>query len=599
MKKCINKIALMLLMAFAAACVDESLDPVKFNEVKKATILALRGDSFNNLNNTGCVSSFFKNNLVNGETFSVDADYLAEDQESLQEVQLYTSILNTTSKGLAARPRTLVTTVPGSAFTFPADSKTKRGNISATRAAIIAALNIPADSLIKLGTNDITMDMDLVLTDGSKVLASSIVNPNLFQSVIFYPAMVLAYCANDADDFAPQATTKMLGEYSKSSAGVVTRTVVPLKSGVSDTLHIAYDQAEIITPPSVAFSPASGGTFGAVTKYKTTKNQFYVIYTAGATYTGAVTATVTGATANVSGVVLTQDSKTQTINVDNTAPVRISTDTGDRIGVGQFVTIVVNFNEMLSTKSANAIKVTIDGTALGLEDVTDAPMTIASNGLSASLIYIFKLAVPTVPATHGSLVVDFTTDAKDVAGNATVIPDGALTVDVNAPPTPVATLVSPTTYDLGTQLRWNWTQGVSGTNTGGATTGVVHFIAIDEALSSETTIPGPTSVSFDADLVPTWVMPENPNSTASPKAKVAIRQSGAVVITKGNSGTSGTLTTIFTPFTANRAVVDDMGTPGDLTDDVTRGFNIYAVFRGSTGNVSAITLVPQATVIMK
>jgi len=605
MKKTIDKIAILLLMAFAVACVDEEKDPVKFDKIAKGTFLALRGDAFNALNATGCSNSFFKNNLIGNEVYSIDADFLSEDQESLQEVQLYASVVNTTKGGLSARARKLVATVPGSAFTFPSGSTVKRGNFSVTLAKVMTELNISADSLVKLNKNadgdptaDITMDVDLVLKDGSKVLAADIVNPNLFQSVVFYPAMVLTYCANDVADFAPQATTKMLGEYSKNATtGVITRTVVPLKSGVSDTLHIAYDQAEIITPPSVAFSPASGGTAGAVTKYKTTKNQFYVIYAAGATYTGAVTATVTGATANVSGVVLAQDSKTQTINVDNTAPVRASTTTGTRIGAGQFVTIVASFNEALSTKSANAIKVTIDGTALGLEDVTDASMTIASNGLSASLIYIFKLADPLVPATHGDLVIDFTTDAKDVAGNATIIPNAALTVDVNAPPAPVASLSGG--YDLGTQLRWTWTQAVSGTNPGGATTGVVYFIAIDEALSSQTTIPGPTSVSFDADLVPTWVMPENPNSTASPKAKVSIRQSGSVTITAGNSGTTGNLTTIFSPFTANRSVVDDMGTPGDTSDDVTRGFNIYAVFRGSTGNVSAITLLPQATVVMQ
>jgi hypothetical protein len=347
--------------------------------------------------------------------------------------------------------------------------------------------------------------------------------------------------------------------------------VVPLKDGVKDTLFVDYDNP-IITAPSVAFSPASAGTAGAVTKYKSTNDQFYVIYTAGSTYTGAVTATITGATADVAGVILTQDSKTQAINVDNTSPVRVSTSTGTRIGPGQFVTIVVTFNEALSPKSANAIKVTVDGTAQGLEKVTDAPMTIAANGLSASLIYIFKLAVPTVPATHGNMVVDFTTDAKDVAGNATVIPDGSLTVDVNAPPAP--TLTASAGYDLGTQLRWNANTTSGGGNPGGSVSGNVYFIAITSGDLA------PTAFSVDIDGVATWTMPvdDTPPAGAAVDAKVVIRQTGIlpIVATSTTTGQSGTTTnsTVFTPFTAN-------GT-----------FDVYAVFVNSTGNKSAIPAKP-------
>lgn len=581
MNKIINKIAIVLLLAFGAACVDESLDPVKFKEVKKATLLTLRGDSFDNLNNTGCVSSFFKNNLVDGEKFSVDADFFAEDQESLQEVQLYASILTTTSKGLAARPRKLVATFPGSVFTFPADSKIKRGNISATRASIIAALNIVPDSVAKkLGTNDITMDMDLVLTDGSKVLASNIVNPNLFQSVIFFPAMVLAYCANDQEDFKPLATPSLLGTWGLSTdKKKVSRTKIPsLKSGAKDTLYITFDN-DIITAPTVTFSPdlaATGATATTLVRSKKvnangfytaddSKNGFYLIYTAGPTYTGAVTATISGATANVAGVILTQKTETQTINVDNIAPTLLSTSTGTRIGEGQFVTMKVTFNEKLSTKSANAIKVTIDGSERGLETVKDEKMKVAADGLSATLLYVFKRAVPTVAANHGAMPVVFS-NAIDEAGNTTIIPAGNLTVDVGVPPAPTLALLA--TYDLGTQINWTAAQTTGGSNAAGSTSGKVYFIAV------ETGDPAPTKFSVDLDGVATWLGSEDdPDSKTTPKAKLPIdgEQQGIVEVEDGDSGT------VFTPFTAN----------GD--------FDIYAVFVSSTGTISAITATPQLT----
>jgi hypothetical protein len=573
-------------MAFAAACVDESLDPVKFKEVKKATMLALRGSAFDNLNDTGCSNSFFKNNLIGDEVFTYDADYLAEDQETLQEVQVFAEVTSTTNGGLTARPRTKVATIPGSAFTFPTDSKTKRGNVSAKLSDIMTALSISADSLVKLnkvtnadgdevGTADITMTADLLLTDGSKVLATDLVNVSLYQSVVFYPAQVLTYCANDQDDFRPVATTSLLGTWGLTTDGKkVSRTKIPsLKDTKSDTLYITFDNP-IITPPTVAFSPAGAGTATALVKAKEvdangfytaddSDNGFYLVYTANGTYTGAVTATVSGATADVAGVVLAQASKKQTINVDNTAPIRVSTDTGDRIGVGQFVTMKVTFNEKLSTKSANAIKITVDGTATGLETVTAAKMTVASDGLSASLIYIFKLAVPTVPATHGPMTVVFT-NAIDEAGNTTAIPNGNLTVDVGIPPAPTLTLVTPAGYpshDLGTQISWTAAQTTGGANPGGSTSGKEYFIAIPTGDAA------PTAFSVDLDGIATWTMP---TSVLTPPDKVSIKQSGIVIVKGGTSGS------VYTAFTAN-------GT-----------YDIYAVFVSSSNTISAIS-APQLT----
>lgn len=546
MKKYINKLTIMLLLGVTLACVDESKDPIKFEQIKKGILLSLRGDALNNLNNTGCTNSFYKNNIIGDEVFSFDADFLSEDQNALGEVQVY-----------AAMPgveRVQIATVPESAFTYPTGSATRRGNISVTLAAIMNALGLDAVSAANLKALDIKISSDILLKDGSKVLASAATNSSLFESVIFQPAMNLTYCANDVADFVPVATTKMLG---------ANGTVVPLKNGASDTLHIKYDQAEMKTSPSVSFAPTSAGTVGPVAAlpYKGKKNEFYVIYTAAGTYTGAVTATVSGATAIVAGVELTQDDKTQTINVDNTAPV-ITTNVGSHIiGKGQFITLKVSYNEKMSAKAADAVKATISGQ--GLETITDAPFEISSDGLSASLIYIFKLDDPLVPATHGPLTVTFSGGA-DAAGNAAPAPTGSIIVDVNTPPAPVLTLSAG--YDLGTQIMWSASETRDNTpvtgNPGGDQTGKVYFVAIANGEAA------PTNISIDQDGVATWTMATG----------VASKQTGTISITNSN-GNSANPT--FTPFTAN-------GT-----------FDIYAVFLGNTGNQSKITVAPQlAGVVM-
>ncbi|MBX2941453.1 MAG: hypothetical protein KF860_03835 [Cyclobacteriaceae bacterium] len=533
MKNYINKLTVLLLMGVTLACsMDESKDPLQMSEVRKGILLVLRGDAQDRLNKTSCSNSFFKNNIIGDEVFSFDGDFLAEDQDALQEVQVYAA--------LPGEDRVLLTTVPESAFAIPSGGRFKRGHVSVTLASIMTALNLDAVSAANLGAADIKISTDLLLKDGSKVYASDAFYSGLIESVIFRPAMNLTYCANDVADFLPVATTKMLG---------VKGTVLPLKGGASDTLHIKYNQAEIKTAPSVSFAPASAGTAGPVTAlpYKGTKNEFYTIYTAAGTYTGAVTATVSGATAMVAGVELTQNNKTQIINVDNIAPV-ITSDIGSFvIGKGQFITLKVSYNEKMSTKAADAVKATISGQ--GLETITNAPFTISADGLSASLIYIFKLANPLVPATQGPLTVTFSGGA-DAAGNAAPVPTGSINVDVNAPPAPTLTLGGG--YNLGTQIMWSANE----TNPGGDQTGKVYFVAITAGANA------PTAVNIDQDGVATWTMATG----------VSLKQAGTISIT---SSTGNSANPTFTPFTAK-------GT-----------FDIYAVFVSNTGNKSAITVAPQ------
>jgi len=553
MKNIVKRFAVLLLIVVVIACVDEAKDPVKFNEVKKATYLAIRGASNDALVATGCSNSFFKNNILSTDAFTVESDFLSEDQETLQEVKLFaqTPTIN----------RVLVTTFPGSNWTLPSGATTKRGTFSVPLATILTKLGLTTATAASLKNADITMSIDLVLTDGSTVLGNSIVAPGLFASVVFQPAMVLTYCANNTKDFLPIATTSMLGTWALDKDKKVVRGEIPsLKDGVSDTLYIRYDQVSMKVAPIVTFDPPTAGTVTKdVTPYKKEKNGFYVVYKAGSTYTGEVTATVSGGVATVAGADLTQEDTEHTINVDNIAPV-VSRSTGTRIGAGQFVTMKVSSNEKLSTKSGDVILVNVDGTALGLETVKDAKMTIAANGLSASLIYIFKLKDPLVQATHGDLVVTFS-KAIDEAGNSTTIGNGVLTVDLNAPPAPTITATG--MYDFGTQIRWSADQSVDATpvtgNPGGSDTGSVYFVAIASGK------PRPTGFAVDLDGVATWTMPDDPASTKTPKEKVAIMDEGVLEVEEGGSGL------VFTSFGAN-------GT-----------FDIYAVFVSSSGTISKIS----------
>jgi hypothetical protein len=577
MKIILNKLIAFLLLILVVACVDESKDPIKFAKVTKGTYLALRGDAQDNLDNTGCTNSFYRDKILGTEVFSFDADYLSIDQESLKEVQVFAAIPE--KKGLY--PRTLVTTVPGSAFKFVDGSTTKRGNISITLDEILTALKIKGKKspLDTMATQALKISCDLLLVNGTKIEASSIINPNLFESVIFNPAMNLSYCANKQANFVPVAETSLLGEWSvdAKTKKVVHTLLPPLKDGKKDTLYIKYDN-DIVTPPTVTFDPPSAGTGTTLVSAKKVdkngfytkdidKSAFYLIYTANGSYSGPVTATIEGATAKVGGVELTQDPNDQIINVDNTTP-QITSDIGDfRIGKGQFITLSVSYNEKMSRKSADAVKATISGQ--GLETITNAPMKISADGLSATLIYIYKLADPLVPATHGDLLVSFS-GGKDEAGNAAPTPMGTITVDVKTPPAPTLSLAAD--YNQGIQIKWTAKEVRSNVdNPNGDQTGKVYFIAIESGK------PRPTAVSFDLDGIATWTMQDDPASTADPKEKVSINQSGIVNITNSN-GNSANPT--YTSFSAK----------GTL--------DVYAVFLGNTGNASIITATPQLTVTM-
>ena len=533
---------LSLLTALGLSCTDEEKDPFQFAALDKGIIFALRdGDSDDNF--------FIKNlpgGLIGTETFSYTAELLAEDQDILQEAQVFARRSN-----IKGSPRILVATFPASNFPIPSGGVKRRGVVDVPLADINTALGLTQSVLDTLKEDAIEITTDLILTDGRTILASSIVSNGLFQSALFFPAHALTYAAMDINDLKPTPSSKMAGEVVKNAAGAVTsRPVFPLKAGSSDTVMFTFSTVEIVNTPTITYSPAAALTLGAsgvLVNATTGVQTFFQVVTAEPGFTVAATAVSSGGiTEDFLGIPITQKNKTQVINVDNTGPIQTASSTGTRVGRGQFVTISVTFNEKLSAKSANAIKATVTDPNGKLVPLTAQNMTIASNGLSASINFVFNEINLSDPAIHGDLALSFTGGA-----------------DEGIPPAPSLTLAS--TFDLGTQINWSAAQVTGPNNPKGAIGGTVFFVAIDAGK------PGPTAFGFDPDNLPLWTLPDDPASTSTPQAKVAIKQTGQLT-TSGTTGLSGST---FTPFTAD-------GT-----------FDIYAVFIGSTGNQSPVPVTPQ------
>ena len=432
-------------------------------------------------------------------------------------------------------------TVNGSAFVSPGEGKSRQGTVSVPLASILSALGITDPTTLK--KTDLIIESDIILTDGSTVPASAIVNNGLFGSAIFFPAQVLGYSAEETKDFVPTATLK-------------TASGLALKGGAKDTIKISYDQ-KITNTPTVT---AGAGVIldGPVVADGSSGKSFYQLITADVGTTGAVTVTVSGASSSDFGVPLVQDDKKLTVNVDDTAPQVASTSTGSFIARGGLVTISATFNETMSAKSADGIKVTITGN--NLEDVTDAPMTLSTDGKTFSYTYLFKEAAG-MTATPGAMTITFT-GGKDQAGNdlaagALNTAIGSLVCDVGTPPAPTM-MLDAGGHDLGVQIKWNATANAA---TGpGIRSGKVYWVAVDNG------DPAPTDFSVDNDGVATWTV-----------AGATSTQAFAAALTTGSDGTSGT---VFSAFAPN-------GT-----------FDIYAVFVSNSGTISDISATPQLTAVV-
>jgi hypothetical protein len=565
MKRIFKSLLLISSVALIFSCTDDSLDPVKFKEIKKGTILALRGTQLDNIYFEGiCGAEIFANDLARVPKFEFEAEFLSEDKSSLASVDVF-ALKKTKSGSTTTVEKVLLVNVPSSAFAtgdYPGPSAKVSINVS----DIITKIGSPSSAvLLDLYANGIDIHSDLNLTDGTKVLSDQIVAAGLFQSDQFYPAQILSICVSDVDDIRPVAETSQRGQVSGK-----TRPVRPLKAGAKDTVDFVFDQ-DLSVAPTITMTPPAGvtsGTLSAVTKVSASK--YYVVFTAdaAANYTGNVTISSTGGK-TADG--LLQIDKSHSLAMDNLAPQAISFSTGTRMGKGGSVTITATFNERLGTApKISSVAGSIDPK---VDLITNVSMTLSADGLTATYVYEYKDTGN--DAVHGYLNVNVTTAGADVATlpTATSAFTDNLTIDLGTPPAPVLTK-DVTQYDWGTSIKWSATETAGAGNPGGAVAGTIYFMACTSGK------PGPTAFGFASDGSPSWTMPDDPASTADPKAKVAIRQTGSLTTANSSVPGVGESGPVYSAFTAN----------GTL--------DVYAVFVGSTGNTSAVTATPQLTAVV-
>ncbi len=227
MKRSILKIFYAVTaLVIAAACADESLDPLRVSEVKKGSLLALRGTQLENIYFDGKPGyEIFPRIYTGTESFNFDAEYLAEDPSTLASFDIFV-LRRTTVGGPTTRVQLL--NVPFSQFKQTDDYLRPWVSVAIPFGNILTALQLNpaatdfADRILALYPTGITIESDLNLTDGSKVLASELVAAGLYQSNQFYPAQrlnvaVTDYCNYNRLDwigtFSATETSEFFGGY--------------------------------------------------------------------------------------------------------------------------------------------------------------------------------------------------------------------------------------------------------------------------------------------------------------------------------------------------------------------------------------------------
>jgi len=377
-----------------------------------------------------------------------------------------------------------------------------------------------------------------------------------------------------------------------------------LRAGDVTTFTLTYNR-QIATPPTVSLvapsssvpAPPSLGTLGTLTPVSGTNNRFTITYTAPSGYSGGVTVRIAGAVSGGSGSTagLTQVTSNQSLTVDNDAPTTVSGilfngSTTGRVGRGQSLTISLTFNEAMSSASANALKVTIEGQ--NLDKIDAANMTLASDGLSASYLYLWRDGSTPFDNTHGNVSVTIS-GGKDVTGNSFGGATGSFVNDVGVPGsfnpgTGVvnvdATVPGPSMsvaagYDLGTQLRWTITQ-TAGLTPAESRSGTWFWIALRGTDSNNDGDFNDAGVDANGDGDFTDVGDTAPDVAPTPPGQATRTVTGLA-----NVVYNGFITTGFT----NVAATGSTTSSGEnFTAFMPNGtFHIYAYFVSSTGNVSA------------
>jgi hypothetical protein len=209
MKKIFKNISfVMAFMIIAFACTDESLDPLNMSSVKKGSILALRGTQLQNIYFSGLPGyEVFPKALDGTETFAFDAEYLAEDPNTLESFDIF--VIKRIKNGSSfTTERVPLKNIPFSEFKVTSDYLRPWVSVAIPFKDILTAIGMNASSpdfaakMLETYPAGITIESDLNLKDGSKVDANDIVAAGLFQSNQFYPAQrlniaVTNYCPED------------------------------------------------------------------------------------------------------------------------------------------------------------------------------------------------------------------------------------------------------------------------------------------------------------------------------------------------------------------------------------------------------------------
>jgi len=218
----------MSLFALVLSCADDSLDPLQMNAVKKGTILALRGQQLQNIYFEGKPGTEIFPKIYSGnEVFAFDAEILAEDPSTLESFDIF--VIKRTKTGSSFTTQRLpLRNVPFSEFNETDDYVRPWVSVSIDFDDILDVVGLDpssptfaADMLANYPTG-MSIEMDLNLVDGSKVLASQIVAAGLFQSNQFYPAQrlniaITDYCSYDGSSwtgtYSATETSEFFGGY--------------------------------------------------------------------------------------------------------------------------------------------------------------------------------------------------------------------------------------------------------------------------------------------------------------------------------------------------------------------------------------------------
>jgi len=203
MKKIIYSFLTLLVLATVYSCKDDSLDPLQVNKIQKGKLLALRGTQLQNIYVTGKPGAeFFPRIATNADQFVFDAEYLAEDPNSLESLDIF--VLK--SNGTPTPDKVLVQNVPFSSFKRDATYPNPWVTVTIPLTEILSKLGLTNTYPLSAGTVNallttykfgISIWTDLKLKDGSIAPADKVVASGLFQSNQFYPAQKLVYTVTD------------------------------------------------------------------------------------------------------------------------------------------------------------------------------------------------------------------------------------------------------------------------------------------------------------------------------------------------------------------------------------------------------------------